>query len=76
MKIKDLIPNEEQILKFQNIESTLLNRRAKGRIAGWGAVLSALIQVLILIINKKDLIEFNSISELISSSLFLPTVFM
>jgi hypothetical protein len=78
MKIKDIFPSEEQIHQFQSIESTLLKRRAKGKIAGWGALFSALIQIIILL--QGDFLDkiknLTSLQELISNKGFLPTIFM
>lgn len=52
MKIDTLLKFKEPFDKFRDIETKLLSRNTKGKIAGWGALLSAVVQVVILLLQE------------------------
>jgi tetratricopeptide (TPR) repeat protein len=49
MKLENIFPAKEQVNDLRNIESALLTRKKNGKIAGWVALLSAFIQMLIIL---------------------------
>jgi tetratricopeptide (TPR) repeat protein len=62
MEIGNIFPSKEQITKLKDIESVLLSRKANGKVAGWIAMLSALVQFSIILWPFFKLI-FGSISD-------------
>jgi len=79
MKIKELLQGGEQLQKLQSIEADLLKRHTKGSIAGWGAVLSALVQLTVILVDQETfagLKGFPSFRDLVTKPEFYPTVFV
>ncbi|NOU19783.1 MAG: hypothetical protein HOO91_19680 [Bacteroidales bacterium] len=69
MEIGNIFPSKEQITKLKDIESVLLSRKANGKVAGWIAILSALVQFSIILWPFYKRI-FDSISDKEFSSYF------
>ncbi len=79
MKIDTLLKFKEPFDKFRDVESKLLSRNAKGKIAGWGALLSAMVQAIILL-SQDDMLKqiiglFTQPLEM-NLKVFIPTLFI